>query len=55
MQQAAAAAGSTDLSNVRIKFQQYDNAPWGVDGRDFDNIPVTATVAANALQLPRTP
>jgi hypothetical protein len=27
-----------DLSNVRIKFQQYDNYPAPDDGREFDNI-----------------
>jgi hypothetical protein len=38
VQQAMTAAGSTDLSNVRIKFQQYDNFPASSDGREFDNI-----------------
>jgi len=47
LQQAELAAGSTDRSDVRIKFQQYDNDPWGTssrssDGRAFDNIQVTA-------------
>jgi len=47
LQQAGQAAGSTDRSDVRIKFQQYDNDPWGSaswssDGRAFDNIRVTA-------------
>jgi len=36
--QAQIAASSTDLSNVRIKFQQYDNYPEPDDGREFDNI-----------------
>jgi len=39
--QAQTAAGSSDLSNVRIKFQQYDNYPAAVDGREFDNIRIT--------------
>ncbi|MEN6333923.1 MAG: LEPR-XLL domain-containing protein, partial [Phycisphaerales bacterium] len=38
------AAGSTDVSNVRIKFQQYDNDPAPDDGREFDNIRITAGV-----------
>ena len=41
LQQAQIAAGSTDLSDVRIKFQQYDNYPALDDGREFDNIRVT--------------
>ena len=40
IQQAKTAAGSTDLSNVRIKFQQYDNYSATTDGREFDNIVV---------------
>jgi hypothetical protein len=43
--QAMTAAGSTDLSNVRIKFQQYDNYPASTDGREFDNIRITASIA----------
>jgi hypothetical protein len=46
LQQAGQAAGSTDRSDVRIKFQQYDNDPWGSDGRSFDNIQVTGTATA---------
>jgi hypothetical protein len=42
VQQAMAAAGSTNVSDVRIKFQQYDNFPASSDGREFDNIRVTA-------------
>jgi hypothetical protein len=35
--------GSADLSDVRIKFQQYDNYPSPTDdGREFNNITVTA-------------
>ncbi|MBA7640038.1 hypothetical protein ES703_47699 [subsurface metagenome] len=41
LQQAKIAAGSTDLSDVRIKFQQYDNYPGSTDGREFDNIRIT--------------
>ena len=41
LQQAQAAAGSTDLSDVRIKFQQYDNYSASTDGREFDNIKVS--------------
>ncbi len=43
--QAKTAAGSTDVSDVRIKFQQYDNYPATGDGREFDNISVTASIA----------
>ena len=32
---AKTAAGSTDVSNVRIKFQQYDNYPAYSDGREL--------------------
>jgi hypothetical protein len=42
IQQAMTAAGSTNLSDVRIKFQQYDNFPASSDGREFDNIRITA-------------
>ena len=42
LNQAKTAAGSTDVSNVRIKFQQHDNYPAPDDGREFDNIRVTA-------------
>ena len=31
-------AGNNDLSDVRIKFQQYDNTWSPNDGREFDNI-----------------
>ena len=41
--QAMINAGSGDLSDVRIKFQQYDNASAADDGREFDNIQITAT------------
>ncbi len=41
VQQAMAAAGSTNVSDVRIKFQQYDNFPATSDGREFDNIRIT--------------
>ncbi|MBN1804118.1 MAG: cadherin repeat domain-containing protein, partial [Sedimentisphaerales bacterium] len=44
IQQAMTAAGSTDISNVRIKFQQYDNYPASSDGREFDNIVITSVV-----------
>ncbi len=40
LQQAQVAAGSTDLSNVRIKFQQFDDYPSPDDGREFDNIQI---------------
>jgi len=40
LQQAKVAASSSDLSNVRIKFQQYDNYPASSDGREFDNIKI---------------
>jgi hypothetical protein len=38
--QAKIAAGSSDVSDVRIKFQQYDNNSVYSDGRQFDNIQV---------------
>jgi hypothetical protein len=38
--QAQVAAGSTDLSDVRIKFQQFDDYPSPDDGREFDNIQI---------------
>jgi hypothetical protein len=44
IQQAKIAANSTDLSNVRIKFQQYDNYPVNTDGREFDNIIINYSV-----------
>jgi hypothetical protein len=44
VQQAMAEAGSTDLSDVQIKFQQYDNYPASIDGREFDNIRLTADI-----------
>ena len=40
--QAQTAAGSADVSDVRIKLQQYDNYPAPDDGREFDNIQVTS-------------
>ena len=43
--QAQTAAGSTDLSNVRIKFQQYDDSPAPDDGREFDNIRIDVAAA----------
>ena len=44
-------AGSTNLSDVRIKFQQYDDYSAPTDGREFDNITVTAS---NAQAIPYT-
>ncbi|MBN2313515.1 MAG: choice-of-anchor D domain-containing protein [Sedimentisphaerales bacterium] len=41
IQQALAAAGSSDLSNVCIKFQQYSNDSDATEGREFDNIIIT--------------
>ena len=38
MEQAKTAAGNDDISDVRIKFQQYDNTIAPNDGREFDNI-----------------
>ena len=40
LQQAQIAAGSTNLSDVRIKFQQFDDSPSPDDGREFDNIQI---------------
>jgi len=42
LQQAQVAAGSTNLSDVRIKFQQFDDSPSPDDGREFDNIQILA-------------
>jgi uncharacterized repeat protein (TIGR01451 family) len=38
---AIAAAGISYTNDFQIKFQQYDNYSWGLDGRAFDNILVT--------------
>ena len=51
VQQAMAAAGSTNVSDVRIKFQQYDNFPATSDGREFDNIRITVVVTAPEIEL----
>jgi hypothetical protein len=45
------AAGSTNVSDVRIKFQQYDNFPATSDGREFDNIRVTVVTTAPEIQV----
>ena len=50
--QAKTAAESEDLSEVRIKFQQYDNTLSPNDGREFDNIKVTA---ASVIAVQNTP
>jgi hypothetical protein len=43
IQQAlSAAGGGADLSDVRIKFQQYDNYSASTDGREIDNIKIQA-------------
>ncbi|KPJ58374.1 MAG: hypothetical protein AMJ46_14285, partial [Latescibacteria bacterium DG_63] len=47
--QAQAEAGSSDLSYVRIKFQQYDNGAVPYDGREFDNI-VVESQTTNSLK-----
>ncbi len=51
IQQAKTAANSTDISNVRIKFQQYDNYAANTDGREFDNIKVKATLIAPEMDV----
>ncbi|MBN2589641.1 MAG: NF038122 family metalloprotease, partial [Sedimentisphaerales bacterium] len=38
-------AGSNDVSDVRIKFQQYDNSIAPNDGREFDNISITSSTS----------
>jgi len=48
LQAAEQAAGSTDRSNVQIKFQQYDNYSANTDGRSFDNIRVAEWNVPNA-------
>jgi len=35
-----AAVGISDISDVRVKFQQYDNYQAAIDGREFDNIKI---------------
>ncbi len=50
LEQAKIAANSTDVSDVQIKFQQYDNYSASTDGRQFDNIKIQATtVVAQAI------
>jgi hypothetical protein len=49
--QAKSYAGIADVSNVRIKFQQYDNYPEPSDGREFDNILVTSTTVAPEIDV----
>ena len=44
VEQAKTYAGSPDVSDVRIKFQQYGNSTRFSDGRDFDNIATTQPV-----------
>jgi hypothetical protein len=39
---AIAAAGISYTNDSPIKFRQYHNYRWGLDGRAFDNIFVTA-------------
>ncbi|MHC4533882.1 MAG: LEPR-XLL domain-containing protein, partial [Planctomycetota bacterium] len=50
LEQAKIAANSADVSDVQIKFQQYDNYSASTDGRQFDNIKIQATtVVAQAV------
>ena len=51
LQQAKVAAGSSDLSNVRIKFQQYDNYPSASDGCEFANIKITVNSAEPEMDV----
>jgi len=55
LQQAKTAAGSTNLSDVRIKFQQYDNYPGSypgsTDGREFDNIQIQIISAVPEIEV----
>ncbi|MHC4500566.1 MAG: choice-of-anchor D domain-containing protein, partial [Planctomycetota bacterium] len=44
-------AGISYSSDFQIKFQQYDNYAVFSDGRDFDNILVTAAVAAPEMEV----
>jgi len=48
--QAQADAGSSDLSDVRIKFQQYDNGSAPHDGREFDNIVVDFFIVVDDIE-----
>jgi len=41
VEQAKTYAGRTDVSDVRVKFQQYGNSSAFFDGREFDNIATT--------------
>jgi len=50
---AETAANSSDRSDVRIKFQQYDNHPVSVDGRSFDNIQVYGVIPPTPQKLPQ--
>jgi hypothetical protein len=51
LQQAKVAAGSSDISDVRIKFQQYDNYPALDDGREFDNIKIKLVSAVPEIEV----
>jgi hypothetical protein len=51
IEQAKIAAGITDVSDVRIKFQQYDDFPAPSDGREFDNIQITSTTTAPEIDI----
>ena len=48
LQQAKVLAGTTDVSNVRIKFQQYGSLPAPDNGREFDNIQIEAASGGQA-------
>jgi hypothetical protein len=52
--QAKTMAGTTNTSDVRIKFQQYDNWPVASDGREFDNIQVTAVTSQTVPTVTQT-
>ncbi|MDP6380042.1 MAG: choice-of-anchor D domain-containing protein, partial [Phycisphaerae bacterium] len=45
---AVQSAGIAYSSDFRIKFQQFDNQPWGDDGRAFDNIRVQTVGTGDA-------
>ncbi len=52
IEQAKIAAGSDNISDVRVKFQQYDNSTAWNDGREFDNIKVTYSSSVTVQSVP---
>lgn len=44
---AVAAAGISYNADFQIKFQQYDDCPWGTDGAEFDDVMLTTVPVAD--------